>query len=209
MPENSNDFVTTSRAAKLLGVSQRTIHYWLESGVINAWKTAGGHCRIPMSTINQVLNKRQEELMAIDGPVLTLLLVEDEAELREVTGAVIQHWQLPIRLLLAENGYEGLILAGLHKPDIILTDLMMPTMDGFQMIRALRNASDLNAPRIVVMTALEPARVAALGGVPDDVRVLYKPVPFDALQAIIRERLLDDRRGRYLLRQRTGPATTG
>ncbi|MBF0296344.1 MAG: response regulator [Magnetococcales bacterium] len=209
MSEDSNDFVTTSKAAKLLGVSQRTIHYWLESGVINAWKTAGGHCRIPLSTIEQVLNKRQEELMAIDGPVLTLLLVEDEPELREVTSAVIQNWQLPIRLVLAENGYEGLILAGQHKPDIILTDLMMPTMDGFQMIKALRNASDLNASRIVVMTALEPDRVAALGGVPEDVRVLYKPVPFDELQVIIRERLRDDRRGRFLLRRQTAAGTVG
>ncbi len=196
--------VTTSKAAKMLGISQRTVHYWMERGVIRFWKTAGGHCRIPVSAINQLLEKRKGELLEFDQPVLTILLVEDDENLREVSKAVIDHWKLPIGLVVAENGFEGLIQAGLCKPEIIISDLMMPAMDGFQMIKALRDMPDLNKPRIVVVTALEDQQIEARGGLPDDVELLRKPTPFEHLKSIVLEALSYHTRGKFALREWRG-----
>ncbi|MBF0126300.1 MAG: response regulator [Magnetococcales bacterium] len=197
-------FVTTSKAATLLGVSQRTVHYWMDRGVIKAWKTAGGHCRIPMSSINQLLDKRQVELLEFDGPILTILLVEDDENLREVAKEVVANWGWPVRLVVAENGFDGLIQAGLHKPSVIITDLIMPAMDGFQMIKSLKEAPDLNNPRLVVVTGLDDQQVAAHGGLPPDVELLHKPTPYEHLKAIVLDVLHHHSRGKYVTRKTRG-----
>ncbi|MBF0339717.1 MAG: response regulator [Magnetococcales bacterium] len=195
-PEATDPVVTTSKAAQILGVSQRTIHYWMERGIIKSWKTAGGHCRIPMSSINLLLAKRREQLQDPDLEELILLLVEDDENLREIALAVVANWELPVRLLLAENGYDGLIQAGLHKPEVIIADLMMPAMDGFQMLRALRESTELNRTRIVVVTAMGPEQIEAKGGVPADVEVLHKPTPYDRLKVIVMEALFSRQRSK-------------
>ncbi|MBF0190197.1 MAG: response regulator [Magnetococcales bacterium] len=195
-PEIADPVVTTSKAAQMLGVSQRTIHYWMERGIIKSWKTAGGHCRIPMSSINQLLAKRREQLQDPDLLELTLLLVEDDENLREITKAVVANWGLPVRLVVAEDGYDGLIQAGLHKPEVIIADLMMPAMDGFQMIRALRESSELTRTRIIVVTAMDETQIAAKGGAPDDVEVFQKPTPYDRLKIVVMESLFTQQRNR-------------
>ncbi|MBF0271955.1 MAG: response regulator [Magnetococcales bacterium] len=195
-PEVADPVVTTSKAAQMLGVSQRTIHYWMERGIIKSWKTAGGHCRIPMSSINQLLAKRREQLQDPDLLELTLLLVEDDENLREITKAVVANWGLPVRLVVAEDGYDGLIQAGLHKPEVIIADLMMPAMDGFQMIRALRESSELTRTRIIVVTAMDETQIAAKGGMPEDVEVFQKPTPYDRLKIVVMESLFTHQRNR-------------
>ncbi|MEO5363177.1 MAG: response regulator [Magnetococcus sp. DMHC-8] len=189
--------VTTSKAAKLLGVSQRTVHYWMDRGAIKFWKTAGGHFRIPMSSINQLLEKRQAELLESDQPVITILLVEDDGDLREIAQEVVANWGWPVRLVVADNGFDGLIQAGLHKPAVIVADLMMPAMDGFQMLKSLRETPDLNVPRIVVVTGMSDEQIAASGGVPAGIEVLHKPTPYDRLQEIVRGVLRGHSRGKY------------
>ncbi|MBF0213170.1 MAG: response regulator [Magnetococcales bacterium] len=196
IPETADPVVTTSKAAQLLGVSQRTIHYWMERGIIKSWKTAGGHCRIPMSSINLLLAKRREQLQDPDLLELTVLLVEDDENLREITKAVVANWGLPVRLVVAEDGYDGLIQAGLHKPEVIIADLMMPAMDGFQMIRALRESSELNRTRIIVVTAMDEIQIADKGGVPEDVEVFQKPTPYDRLKVVVMESLFTQQRSR-------------
>ncbi len=195
--DEADSVVTTSKAARLLGVSQRTVHYWMDRGAIKFWKTAGGHFRIPMSSINQLLEKRQEELLECDQPAITVLLVEDDENLREIAKEVVANWGWPVRLVVAENGFDGLIQAGLHKPAVIVADLMMPAMDGFQMLKSLRETPDLNVPRIVVVTALSEQQIAANGGVLADVEVLHKPTPYDRLKEIVREVLRGHSRGKY------------
>ncbi|HIJ83059.1 MAG: response regulator receiver modulated diguanylate cyclase [Magnetococcales bacterium] len=80
---------------------------------------------------------------------LTLLYVEDDPDIRiqmvKFLSRRIQH------LLIAENGREGLDLFQAKNPDIVVTDIMMPEMDGLQMAKAIRE-KDRNIP-IVVMTA--------------------------------------------------------
>ncbi|MBF0582860.1 MAG: response regulator [Magnetococcales bacterium] len=197
-PADSSDIViTTSKAAQLLGVSQRTVHYWMDRGAIKFWKTAGGHFRIPMSSINQMLAKRQEELLESDQPVITVLLVEDDMDLQEIAKEVVVNWGWPVRLVVAGNGFDGLIQVGMHRPEVIITDLLMPAMDGFQMIKSLRGVPDLSASRIVVVTGMDDQQIAASGGLPDEVELLHKPTPYDRLKEIVRDVLRNHSRGKY------------
>ncbi|MBF0399439.1 MAG: response regulator [Magnetococcales bacterium] len=197
-PADLSDIViTTSKAAQLLGVSQRTVHYWMDRGAIKFWKTAGGHFRIPMSSINQMLARRQEELSESDQPAITVLLVEDDVDLQEIAKEVVTNWGWPVRLVVAGNGFDGLIQMGMHRPEVIITDLLMPAMDGFQMIKSLRGVPDLSASRIVVVTGMDDQQIAASGGLPDEVELLHKPTPYDRLKEIVRDVLRNHSRGKY------------
>lgn len=183
-PEERETFVTTSEAGHLLGISQRTVHYWIQRGVLRSWKTEGGHRRIPMSEINALLHRRRDSFDQGDNQGITLLLVEDDLELAEVFRSVVESWPFPVRFIMAGNGFEGLIKSGLHKPDIIVADLIMPAMDGFQMIHNLRETPDLKETTVVVVTALGDQQIQERGGLPPDVPVFQKPVSFKQIQAI-------------------------
>ena len=179
-------FCTTREAAEILGVSLRTVQLWAEAGLLEAWKTTGGHRRIMRSSMERLLTRHPpgvESTPAVD-PSLIILVVEDDPELLRVCERRMARWPMKPLVIAARNGFEALILVGLKKPDLLVTDLHMPEMDGFQMLQQLRKMSDLAEVSIVVVTGLDAAEIEARGGIPEGIPVLPKPIPFDRLRDI-------------------------
>jgi len=204
MTIRQDDICTSRKAAELLGVSARTVQLWADAGVVSSWKTPGGHRRFSLSDVR----KLAEELMAGQGPLLSsaseedaavadvrtrplpVLVVEDEATLLRLYELTLKGWQLPIELHLADNGYSGLLTIGQVEPRLLLLDLNLPNIDGFQMIAALKQSGVLERMELMVISALDPAEVLAGMPVGVDCQVLPKPVPFDLIRQRL-ERLLD------------------
>lgn len=183
-----NDVLTTRQAARRLGVSLRTVQLWVESGVLPAWKTAGGHRRIARDAIDNLVRERAAALnVEVPERRYTVLVVEDEASLRELYRLKLGSWGLPMQILSATNGYEALLLIGRSRPDLLLTDLSMPAMDGFRMLRTLRSSSEYAGLDIIVVTALDEEEIEDRGGLPAGVRVFRKPIPFAELESCVRE----------------------
>ncbi|HOI51048.1 MAG TPA: helix-turn-helix domain-containing protein, partial [Azonexus sp.] len=57
-PEGTEVFCTTREAAEMLHVSLRTVQLWVEAGVLKAWKTDGGHRRLPLSSVQALIKER-------------------------------------------------------------------------------------------------------------------------------------------------------
>jgi excisionase family DNA binding protein len=192
--EVNDDVMSTREAAKLLGVALRTVQLWVESGVLPAWKTAGGHRRIAREAVNQLLSQRREAISPASSsttPAFRVLVVEDEPDLLRLFRLVIESWGLPLELTLASNGFEALVRVGESHPDLLITDLNMPGMDGFRMIRSLRNfGQKLEHLEVVVVTALGSLEIDDRGGLPPDIKVFTKPVPFSELERLVRDRLV-------------------
>lgn len=186
---SQNDVYTTRQAAERLGVSLRTVQLWVESGILPAWKTAGGHRRISREAVERLVHKRDVALDP-DGPdrPFRLLIVEDEDSLRKLYEIKIASWRLPLEILTTANGYEALLLIGDKRPDLLVSDLNMPGIDGFRMIRTLLASPDYRNLEIVVVTALDDTEIADRGGLPEGVRVYRKPIPFGDLEALVRDR---------------------
>lgn len=184
--KSSFSFYSTREAAKVLGVSVTTVQLWVESGVLTAWKTAGGHRRIPREAID-AMRTQQDSLGASEQTPRqhSVLVVEDDPVQRELYRIQFSKWNLPIVLHLAEDGFEGLLMAGKYVPDLIIADLSMPGMDGFEMIRRLLGSREVKVPALVVVTALSPAEIKANGGLPAGVAVHSKPVPFGVLKQLV------------------------
>lgn len=183
-----DDVLTTREAARLLGVSVRTIQLWVESGVLPAWKTAGGHRRIAREAVDALAGERATALEVDTARhEYTVLIVEDESSLRELYRLKISSWNLPVKIAMATNGYEALLSVGRDRPDLLLTDLSMPAMDGFRMLRTLKSSPDFKNLDIIVVTALDEAEIEDRGGLPDGVEVFRKPVPFAELENCVRK----------------------
>lgn len=188
--KDQDNFMTTREAATLLGVSLRTIQLWVESGVLNAWKTAGGHRRIPRNAIDRLLDRQQSEVGKNPSiKPLKILVVEDEPELLDVYQVHINSWGLNCQVFTAKDGTEGLLQIGEHHPDLIISDLLMPDMDGFHMIRTLKTRQETKRIQIVVVTVLNREEIEEQGGLPGDVLVLQKPIPFEVLKGLVMGRV--------------------
>jgi len=108
-----------------------------------------------------------------------ILLVEDEDIQRRALEAMLK--SADHQLLLAGNGGQALLVAQDRKPDVVLTDVGMPKMDGRALCQAVRSSPGLEGTYIIVITALEGEglRAECLQAGADD--FLRKPVDRDEL----------------------------
>jgi CheY-like chemotaxis protein len=81
-----------------------------------------------------------------------LMLVEDDNNLREIYEARLQAEGYTI--VSAKDGEEALVLAKAEKPDLIIADIMMPKISGFEMLDILRNTDEFKGVKIIMLTAL-------------------------------------------------------
>jgi CheY-like chemotaxis protein len=81
-----------------------------------------------------------------------LLLVEDDNNLREIYEARLQAEGYTI--VTARDGEEALVVAKAERPDLIISDIMMPKISGFEMLDILRNTENLKSVPVIMLTAL-------------------------------------------------------
>lgn len=184
---DQESYCTTREAAQMLHVSLRTVQLWVESGVLRAWKTDGGHRRLALSSIHEVLEKRTGK----PGPAAAddnfhILVLEDEQDMVTLYRMTMESWQLPIRVSFVSSVFEALIVIGRGEPDLLITDLKMPEVDGFEIIRLLRKDEMLRTLDLVVVTALSTAEIEDRGGLPEGITIFTKPVAFDQLLGYIK-----------------------
>lgn len=188
-------FCTTREAGALLGVSVGTVQSWVESGLLEAWKTAGGHRRVVRGSVDRLLHKTNGRGFAIAPDVLALdridrvrvVVVDDDPVLLRSYQVNLENCPSGPELTCVDNAVAALMLLGRGGPDLLIVDLMMPGMDGFHMLRLLSQAPEVADTKVVVVSALEASDIAQRGGVPRGVEVLRKPVPFDRLMQIVAE----------------------
>ena len=185
---SSEDYCGTSYAASLLGLSVATVQSLVEKGEIQAWKTMGGHRRIALHSIQNYLTKNsQQRLAAQPNPqnCLRVLVVEDDEPTRELYQLEFESWKLPIDCTWMSSAMEALMDIASMRPDLLITDLSMPGVDGFEMLKALKRNIELADMQVIVISGLPQQALDSRGGFPEDTFTLQKPVNFDWLQGFI------------------------
>jgi signal transduction histidine kinase/DNA-binding response OmpR family regulator len=129
----------------------------------------------------------------------TVLVVEDNAELRDY---LREHLRAEYHVIEAGDGRQGLAMAQEHVPDLIISDIMMPGLDGQALCTALKGDPETNFIPVILLTARasQNSRLAGLTEGADD----YLTKPVDMRELLIRSRNLITVRRR--LRERFGAA---
>ena len=156
-PASEPDWLTLGQAAKYLGVAQSTIRKWSDSGRVPAFYTPGGHRRYRRMDLDAFLERSGPGGKPKAGP--TVLVVDDDPGVRQV-----------VRLSLELEGYmvkeaggaeEGLAAVEDEAPDLILLDVMMPHVDGWEMLRRIQERHGAGSIPIVMFSGKVDAQTAA------------------------------------------------
>lgn len=196
-PDPAREFISTAQAARQLGLSLGAVQQMVENGTLAGWKTAGGHRRIRQDSVDELLARsRMSTRLRTPGRALRVLVVEDDALLQTVYRETLASWPLEVELRVVGHGLDALMEVGREPPDLLIADLRMPGLDGFEMIRRLRDHPLAGDLAIVVVSALSAEEIDREGGLPDDVAVYHKPVPFPVLNGYMQALVSQRRRAR-------------
>ncbi len=114
---------------------------------------------------------------------MKILYVEDEAEAREELADVLK--RRAGKVIIAENGRQGLELSEMYAPDIVIADLYMPQMDGLEMLRHIREGG--HEPSVIVVSAVEDVETILSAIDVGIVKYILKPVNMTELLEVLTE----------------------
>jgi DNA-binding response OmpR family regulator len=117
-------------------------------------------------------------------PALRILIIEDDASLLKLYRRQISLWPFSTVVNTAPNGFEGLLKIGEVLPQMLLCDLRLPGVNGFQIVRALCDIERYRNMKIVVVSALPTEEIVAHGGIPERVELMGKPIDFKRLYEV-------------------------
>ncbi len=131
--------------------------------------------------------------MGLAMPQVDVLLVADDDAWQNRCKQALAPFGSAVKLRFAETGYLALLQIGQCAPDLLITNLELPGMDGLAMLRTLQRCESMAGMRVLALTHLDERELARRGGVPDCAELLHLPVSAEAVAVRV---------GRWLLGQR-------
>ena len=128
------EWLTLGQAAKYLGVAQSTIRKWSDVGRVPAFYTPGGHRRYRRADLDRFLERSGPGRQAKSGP--TVLVVDDDPHVRELVRVNLE--LEGYKVLEAASAEQGMQALDSETPDMILLDVMMPRVDGWEMLQRVQ-----------------------------------------------------------------------
>ncbi len=141
------EWLTLGQAARFLGVAQSTIRKWSDQGRVPAFYTPGGHRRFRRGDLETFLARSGPGRQQV-GP--TILLVDDDDRVRELVRIELERQGYDVRE--AASADDGLSAIETRKPDLVLLDVMMPHVDGWEMLRRIQERHGAGAIPVLMFS---------------------------------------------------------
>lgn len=148
-------------------VSPAAVRQWAEKGELGALMTPGGHRRFLPSEVERFARSRGLTLNLGESEKLKILIVDDEVSFSDYLSELFESIDACVLTESARDGFSAGLKVRKFNPQIVLLDLMMPGLDGFQVCRLLKSDPLTKSIRIIVMTGYaspENAENALLAG---------------------------------------------
>lgn len=169
---------STFEAARLLGLSVRSVQLMADRGELQAWKTPGGHRRISATSVETwraAGGREDSERDSGASPSPSVLLIDDSMHFQKLVSLLVRQHFPHVTLHVAGDGIGGLALYGKVQPEVLLVDIVLPGIDAVALLTSLSSHPQFACSRVGVITSLDATRLGpyafALGQVP----VVYKP----------------------------------
>lgn len=168
-PEIYKKPLAVGQVAKICCVSKKTVLNWIYNGALKAFTTHGGHYRVWPVNIKKFLDSSGMDIPFeyVDDTSQRILIIDDERPFIQMMKSVISAELPDVDVSATEDGYEGLLLIGELKPQLLVLDIKMPKVDGFQVLELLRSRKIEHDMRILVISGYLDDET--LGKLPRDV----------------------------------------
>jgi excisionase family DNA binding protein len=149
--EGATEWLTLGQAARYLGVAQSTIRKWSDQGRLPAFYTPGGHRRYRLRDLDAfVAGSAGGAPAARTRPAPLVLIVDDDPRIREFVRVNLEMDGFAVRE--AGNADEGLEALEAEPPDLILLDVMMPKVDGWEMLQRVRERHGVDSIQVIMFS---------------------------------------------------------
>jgi excisionase family DNA binding protein len=146
-------FFTTFEISQICGVNPTTVQNWVKGKRLRAFQTPGGHRRVSLEDLVSFMKEFGMPIpadLSQDPPLI--MLVDDEKDILELLEGVMTSGDEEIRVAIAQSGVEALLLIGENKPSLLVLDIMMPGMNGFDVCQKLKSNPSTHNIKIVALT---------------------------------------------------------
>ena len=176
-------FMTTGAVAAACQVTIPTVKRWIREGHLAAFRTAGGHYRVTAEAFDRFRTARDIPLVDdAQGESPKVLIIDDDPNiLATLADALV--WVGRYKVEVAQDGYEGLIRVGGFRPDVLVLDIRMPGLDGFQVCRRIKADPATRSTRILAMSGYAEADTTTRVFEAGADAFLEKPIDLKCLRA--------------------------
>ena len=146
-------YLTTGEVASRCQVSVGTVKNWIDAGRLEAFRTPGRHFRIRASELQRFQDAFGFSVRVDESP--RVLVVDDQQAFVDLALDALRDLVPAARVEGACGGYEALLRIGSLQPHLLVLDLRMPGLDGFEVCRRLKEVPATKATKIVAMTGFD------------------------------------------------------
>lgn len=186
---SASNYYTTIEVAQMLGMAVRSVQLMVDRGDLQAWKTPGGHRRISRESLERWLQGSRSAVQQAAEPVRKpagarhrmgaraprLLLIEDSTHFQNLLALLMKQKFPGVELHVASDGITGLTSFGQLQPDLLVVDIMLPGIDGANLITGLRSHALFGQCQLIVLTGLDEDQRQPYAFALDGVPVVHKP----------------------------------
>ena len=147
--------LSVGQVAAICRVSKKTVLNWIYDGALKAFTTYGGHYRLWPANIKKFLDSAGMDIPFdfVDDRTTHVLIIDDDLDYSQILKSAIVAELPGVEVVSTDDGYEGLLLIGEIKPQLVILDIKMPKVDGFQVLDLLRARRKDNTMKVIVMSA--------------------------------------------------------
>lgn len=153
MKERKN--LTTRAVARYFSVTPAAVAKWIRSDLLKAYRTPGGHYRVSIEEFRRFIREHdlpEHESLAGSAPSNRVLVADDESTMVMAVSEALRTEIPEVEIETAQDGYAACLKAGAFNPQVVILDLLMPNMNGFEACKALKNEQSLTRPKIIAIT---------------------------------------------------------
>lgn len=180
---------TVNQVGEFLQVSPQTIVNWIEAGRLEAYKTPGGHRRIKKSDLEAFVKQHDMPVFGLPSDpdeggnkMKKILVVDDDQVIVATITAGLEEDPHDYEVISAADGFEAGIQVSHFKPDVLILDIMMPDIDGYEVCRKLKSLEETKHIKIIVLSGyLDEESYKKMREYGADL-CFSKPLPLDKLK---------------------------
>ena len=146
--------LSTFDIAELIEVDPGSVANWIDSGALKAHRTPGGHRRVVVEDLMSFLREHKMPIPAgLEQSPTRILVVDDEPDTTRIIARAIGNSHSDYEVIEVHDGFKAGTLVATLKPNVVILDLRMSGMDGFEVCQAIKSQESTKHIEVIAITA--------------------------------------------------------